>query len=152
MSQNWQYRATKRNARTRSLLPQNFWPIIQWTTFARRARGFHAAHTWYFWPNIYLFFFFRRKRTSFSPATTLSLESFANSINWKRGESEKINEFAKKHGLTFYQVKVRTYVVPTSQPKSPTFVTPHYHVYSTYSHHFWYITQNNKTARIQFSP
>ncbi|KAL5250547.1 hypothetical protein ACHWQZ_G016321 [Mnemiopsis leidyi] len=48
----------------------------------------------------------RRKRTSFSPATTLSLESFANSINWKRGESEKINEFAQKHGLTFYQVKV----------------------------------------------
>ena len=51
---------------------------------------------------------FRRKRTSFSPATTLSLESFANSINWKRGESEKINEFAQKHGLTFYQVKVNS--------------------------------------------
>lgn len=48
----------------------------------------------------------RRKRTSFSPATTLALEQFANSINWKRGESDKINEFAQKHGLTFYQVKV----------------------------------------------
>ena len=53
---------------------------------------------------------FRRKRTSFSPATTLSLESFANSINWKRGESEKINDFAQKHGLTFYQVKVNSYL------------------------------------------
>ena len=48
----------------------------------------------------------RRKRTAFSPATTLALEQFANSINWKRGESEKINEFAQKHNLTFYQVKV----------------------------------------------
>ena len=51
---------------------------------------------------------FRRKRTSFSPATTLALEQFANAVNWKRGESDRINEFAQKHGLTFYQVKVNS--------------------------------------------